>query len=74
MHTFTGEKGTIIHYNGDYSGDVIIVKRTQGEDSSKVRIPCQDIFEFVAESIRDKKEALLEHEGWRTLLIKASEL
>ncbi len=50
MHTKQSETGTIFHYNGDYSGEVIILRN--GQD---VIIPFIDLKSFVADYIRSEK-------------------
>jgi hypothetical protein len=47
MHTFEADSGTRIHYNSDYSGDVIITTVTD-----RIELPCKDILDFVASYIR----------------------
>ena len=64
MHTYISKKGTTFHFNSDYTGEVIIVK---DEDTKEIKIPCEDILEFVAEHIRDIKIRLIEQADWRNI-------
>ena len=56
MHTFNGDK-TRIHYNSDMSGDCIIFNK---ETEQEVRVPCEDILDFVANFVRGQKIGKLE--------------
>lgn len=49
MHTFEGKNGTIIHYNGDFSGNMHIARSNQDADSKS--IDSEDLIEFVLEEI-----------------------
>lgn len=65
MHTFRGE-AVNIHHNGDYSGNIII-----SIDGMSIEIPCEDIFNFVAEYVIQKRIAdteQLAYEGWEAIL------
>lgn len=56
MHTFDGNK-IRIHYNSDMSGDCIIFNK---EDGQEIRVPCEDILDFVANYVRNQKISKLE--------------
>ena len=64
MHTFSGKK-TIIYYNSDMSGDCIIFNK---ETKQEVKVPCDDITEFVAERVRNKKISKLEQMDSKEIL------
>lgn len=43
MHSYHGKKGTVFHYNSDFSGNSIIIY-----DDKEIEIPSSDILELVA--------------------------
>lgn len=57
MHSFNGKSCTI-HYNGDFSGEVIICNKN---DHTEMRVDSQDLINFVAEYVRSKKVSQLEN-------------
>ena len=75
MHMFVGPKGTVIHYNGDFSGDVTFTllhpSRPRASDPPGchlVDVPAKDLIAFVAEYVRSRKIAALEDVGVDALL------
>ena len=51
MHTF--ESSSVrFHHNGDFSGEAIIVDK---QSSAEFRVPFDDLKDFVAEYVRDRK-------------------
>lgn len=67
MHTDTIRK-TRFHYNGDASGDVIIVntRATAGDPSfqhPEVTIPFEDLLEFVGRRLASQETARIESES-----------
>lgn len=59
MHTFNG-KSCNIHYNSDFSGEVIIYNKN---NHTGIRIDPQDLIDFVAEYVRSKRIGRLENMG-----------
>ena len=59
MHTFDG-KQVRIHYNSDMSGDCFIVNKETGQ---RVDVSCEDILDFVANYVRNRKIEILEQMG-----------
>lgn len=59
MHTFDGSK-TRIHFNSDMSGDCEIIEKESG---NSVKVPCEDILDFVADYVRGQKIGNLEQMG-----------
>lgn len=57
MHSFNGKSCTI-HYNGDFSGEVIVCNKN---DNTEVHVDTQDLIDFVAEYVRSKKVDRLEN-------------
>lgn len=57
MHTFDGNSCNI-HYNSDFSGEVIICNKN---DSTEVHVDTQDLIDFVAEYVRSKRVNRLEN-------------
>lgn len=55
MHFFLGTEGTEFNYNSDLSGEVII--KVQNE---VIRVPGDDLLEFVASYVRSRKISKLE--------------
>lgn len=49
MHTYTTEN-LIIQYNGDYSGDCVIIDR---KTNAEITARCEEIMGFAAKAIRD---------------------
>ena len=75
MHTRDFEDGKeqfSIHYNGDYSGDVIITQRQSAgqitEEIWKMTVPFSVLAEFVAGAVQDKRMERLENLEWFELL------
>jgi len=64
MHSFHGTNYNF-HYNGDYSGEVIIQDKITGE---QIRVESEDIFEFVAGYVRSKRISEIEDMEWKDLL------
>lgn len=56
MHTFDG-RNTRIHFNSDMSGDCEIIEKESG---NSVKVPCGDIFDFIADYVRGQKIGDLE--------------
>jgi hypothetical protein len=68
MHSFGANKGTIFHFNSDFSGNVII--RDNVEEGKEIEIPGEDILEFVAYCyVQNKKIGKLENATVDELLI-----
>lgn len=57
MHTFNGGS-CIIHYDGDFSGEAIICNKN---NNTEVRVDTQDLIDFIAEYVRNKKVGRLEN-------------
>lgn len=57
MHTFKTDK-TVIHYNSDMSGNVVL---TNKETGNEIEIPCSDLLDFVAAYIKERKISRLEN-------------
>lgn len=57
MHSFNG-KSCAIHYNGDFSGEVIICNKN---DNTEMRVESDDLINFVAEYVRSKRVRRLEN-------------
>jgi hypothetical protein len=73
MHTRDfDEKRISIHYNGDYSGDVIISQRIHPglitEEIWEMSVPFSVLAEFIAGAVRDKRMERLENLEWFYLL------
>ena len=64
MHSFHGNSANIFH-NGDYSGDVKIMK-----DGISIDVDMEDIIDFVAGYVRDEKIRELEQTNSKDLLLK----
>ena len=59
MHTLRGNEFTVFHFNGDFSGDLIIVR--QGVDNpGEMRVPMSALDALIAERIRRKRVEKLE--------------
>lgn len=58
MHTFEGDGGTRIHFNGGGDGTAV-VHSPLGPDEG-VEVPCQDLVDFVAELVRRERISRLE--------------
>lgn len=56
MHTFDGSK-TRFHFNSDMSGDCEIIEKESGRS---MKVPCEDILDFVANYVRNEKIGKLE--------------
>lgn len=56
MHTFNGSKARI-HFNSDMSGDCEIIEKESG---TSIKIPCEDILDFVADYVRSQRIGSLE--------------
>lgn len=67
MHTVHFGEYTTFHYNGDYSGDVII-KRHGISDSGEMRLPIDALEFFIAEAIRARKIEKLEQATTKQIL------
>ena len=57
MHSFNGGS-CIIHYDGDFDGEVIICNKN---DNTEIRIDIHDLINFVSEYVRNKKISQLEN-------------
>jgi hypothetical protein len=69
-HTFKGKEVAIIH-NGDFSGDVSIVKELPGQKHAmEMKLPFEDLLDFVAEYVRGEAIEKLEGMDSRDLLLK----
>ena len=64
MHTFNGKKSAI-HFNSDMSGECIIFNK---ETEQEVKVPCEDILEFVADYVRSQKISKLEQMETKDIL------
>lgn len=62
MHTFRSNKVTFI-YNSDLSGDVTVQR-----DGKEIKVPGEELLEFVAERLRAMKIDTLEHMHYREVL------
>lgn len=62
MHT-TVYKDTRFHHNGDFSGDIRIVR-----DGREMEVPFKDILALVARFVRDERIAVLEQATPREIL------
>ena len=59
MHTFTGKKGTRIHFDsGCYDGEIII--SNMNTPDMEIRVSTEDIIDFVASLIKDERIAQFE--------------
>lgn len=68
-HTFTGDEGTIFHYNSDLSGDVTVyVPWREGNVTAKMQLPAKDILQFVAEQLRDRQIERTESSDWQNFV------
>jgi hypothetical protein len=73
-HSFTGEHGTVFHYNPDLSEVKIIVhkgfieKQPFSENLFEVDIDGEDIAEFVAEVVKSARVRKLEQTEWKDIL------
>lgn len=56
MHTFDGKQARI-HYNLDMSGDCFIINK---ETNQRIDVPCEDILDFVANYVKNRKIDKLE--------------
>jgi hypothetical protein len=65
MHTFKATSGTVIHHNGDFSGDVLI--HTPQFQEAMV-LPFSDLKELVAKYVRSEKISKIEKMSTDTLL------
>ena len=71
MHTIKGNSFTTFHFNGDFSGDVII-KRFEGEpNEEEIRLPIVALDALFAERIRRAKIDELESMTDRELVMSA---
>ena len=66
MMNFVGENGTIINYNSDLSGQVRIVSAY--DTGKELEVSGEDLLEFVAEYVRNKKIASIEQMDTEELL------
>jgi len=63
MHHYQGTGKTGFNYSSDASGDVIIET-----DDGSIRVPCNDVLEFVAELVRMSKISRIEDASVEQLL------
>jgi hypothetical protein len=68
MHSFHGESVNI-HFNGDYSGDVVINNKKDGDEYKEITVDIKDIFDFVAGYIRSEKISKLEEMESKDILL-----
>ena len=57
MHSVHFDDGLRIHYNGDYSGDVILTKK---ESNDEITTSFENLLAFVAMYVREKKISQIE--------------
>lgn len=67
MHTFTYNEDIAIHYNGDLSGDVIIIK-SENKIIKEFTLPAQVFLDFVADYVRRYKIGELEDKTTEEIL------
>ena len=60
MHSIRGNDYTTIHFNGDFSGDVVIIRHGTGSSDGEMRLPMQALDALFAERIRRTRIELLE--------------
>jgi hypothetical protein len=68
MHTHKSGQGTVFLHNGDYSGDVNIISRSQPETYTRsdgkpawgIQVPFADLRELVFAYLRDRQADWLE--------------
>lgn len=65
MITFKCKSGTTFISNGDLSGHIIIIT----PQNEEVTIPCQDMFDFIANKIRDGMVKRIENLDLWTLIM-----
>ena len=62
MHSFNHGR-YVIHHNGDYSGDAIIILRGEGHAiAAEMEVPVEVLTAFVASMVRDHRLSKLEDE------------
>lgn len=64
MHTFNGSKARI-HFNSDMNGDCEIIEKESG---TSIKIPCEDILDFVADYVRSQRISSLEQMSNKDIL------
>lgn len=64
MHTFNGSKARI-HFNSDMNGDCEIIEKESG---TSIKIPCEDILDFVADYVRSQRIGMLEQMSTENIL------
>ena len=70
MHTFNGNNCRI-HYNSDMSGEVYISDKISDKE---ITVDTQDILDFVANYVRNKKIAMLEKMETETILMGTDDI
>jgi len=70
MHTIDGNEFTRFHFNGDFNGDVIIV-RHDVHDAGEMRVSMETLNALFAEQIRRKRIERLESMTDRQLIADA---
>jgi len=71
MHTIQGNEFTTFHFNGDFSGDVIIVRHGTFSQDGEMRLPMDALDALFAERIRRKRIERLERMTDRKIIQSA---
>lgn len=70
MHTFNGNSCRI-HYNSDMSGEICISDKVSDKE---ITVNAQDILDFVANYVRNKRIARLERMETETILMGTDDI